>query len=248
MNKIIIGSLIIILISCIIYFFVHIFYTLNYIHPSKFSPDLSRVAGLNSQLLIIVRETGHRIKSIDDYQKSGYYPYNEDFSKSFSDCNVKIHIDNNMNSLNINYELYNQYGIIKSGNMLLFYDNPDNDNTFTTIQMLKTYTLDKNNRIQLVNNIRQVLVDCYDNEGIIYHRITNSRIYNFKIKTINVNPFLFQLPKNDKELKKFIAWQCSIEGTNQLKIDSWGNPIKFKINNGFLMAISAGPDGNSEQR
>ena len=230
------------IITAIAVFIFAVVFTWLHNNPSIISPDRERIVGFENTFYDICNLTGRRFNTIKEYENSEYYPYIEELTNTYSRARLQVNIRNRSRNFIFEYKFY-------SNNKLKIFRDiapyPDNINKVDlTKKMLLEYTTGINQRLRQINKIRDDTININDFAAKRYSQITHGRLKNiFTYKNLNVisNPIEHDLPTNDNELKKFVSWQCLIEGEKQL-LDAWERPIIFKLKNGYIIAASAGPD------
>ena len=202
------------------------------------------VAEINGDIEQVYNDQGILFKSLDSYMHSAFYlwiPYNCDSIlklKGFdpdSKFNLIISSDKNniIETSIIKFE--------KTNYILLNGKFPKRSPKDDTCLILQTYCLGTKKIKKYIDDYRKASIEA-DYEIYLHILIENSS-KDFWRKKENIKlPFDHNLPRTNIELQKYLNWIQKIYAQPVLT-DAWGRKILFSIENGQLIARSAGKDG-----
>ena len=211
-------------------------------HAIKYC-DRLRLMNIISRIERIYSESGVLYSSIDLFEKSMYYPYNETYKK-LTITYKKPLIDNNKYLMIVVSE--NERYLILSGlrttdaepeKLLVQQYNLLSAEQLTRIRMLRYVSGSKEN-LRVINTIRNDFI--HDNRSAFRRR--KRWINSFTIKPVPVSPLIVDLPQSTQDIQKYISWLSLLEGNPDLQ-DAWGHKLLFNLHDSKLVCQSRGEDG-----
>ncbi|HEX2998644.1 MAG TPA: hypothetical protein VHR86_00115 [Armatimonadota bacterium] len=189
-------------------------------------------------------ETGILYPSLSGYERSFYYPYNEEYAQwtreiinpevALHDHQFTIVLHGDTHSVTIDgYRSAGEFEKILATQKISRLPKEME----TKIRM-RQYVSGVQKNLQVVQQIR----DAFVHRNILALTGEEDAIHRFTMKPIPRAPFRTNLPTSPAELHAYITWLSQIVGMTEIQ-DSWAHKVSFTFRNSKLVCHSNGRDG-----
>jgi len=198
-------------------------------------PDYVRLEGMYSATKIIYENNGLEIGSADDLQKTAYYPYVENISRSCLDGKLLFNIFLSKTEIRCIGSSIDSNNLKRAGINRTIPKSPSGS---STERLVNTYTSGTANIIRDVISVRNIIIDAHH----FAKNTTSGCPYSFNEKPLVQLMLHGELPTEKVELEKYVDWIKRVQGLSRLN-DEWGQQLTFSIAKGHFICSSKGKDG-----
>jgi hypothetical protein len=208
---------------------------------SWFDPDVMRMRAVGEAAQSIYQQSGRLIRSLAELERTDYYPFpHQIYARSLFGGAIDVTLTE-PTANECRFE-----GAVLTGRQVRI----DICGHFETVgpqretqRMVTAYCAGVAQRTAAVDAIedqfmRRHLKAVYKYELQVHHAPQQT----FDEGSQPKRPIPADLPKNDRELKLYVAWLRATEGVTEMN-DSWGRPLRFSLTGHGMECRSAGADG-----
>lgn len=196
-------------------------------------PDTVRAYAACSASRMIYELNGREIHSLEELERSAYYPFRESYTPCCHGETLKLIVIETATTLTWR-------GIrIHQGEPQRVISAPADKvpPDIQTRRILTSYMKGVRDRIADIQKIRGTFVSTHQSA-----LRAGECPLTFTQRLPPQSPLTRDLPTNERELQLYLRWLRNTEGVKEL-VDAWGHPLLFFLQDAYLVGRSRGSDG-----
>jgi hypothetical protein len=208
---------------------------------NRFYADVTRIRAVLEAARSIYQQSGRLIGSLAELERTDYYPFPQPYARSFYGGAIDVTLSESTANE------WRGEGAVLSGSQVMI----DIGGHFERVgpqretqRMVTAYCAGVAQRRATIEAIENQIMTGHLKAVRSYQdQMHHAPNVTFHERDWRPRPLAADWPKNDRELKRYVAWLRATEGVTELK-DAWSCPLKFTLTPHGMTCRSAGADGD----